>query len=100
MTPTFSVIVPTAGRATLTQTLASIAPQLGLGDELLVRRADCEWCNESRDLLCAKATGTHLLFMDDDDVYADGAFTLIRAVVAAHPARTHIFKMRHGNTEY
>ena len=36
MTPTFSIIVATCGRPTLTRTLESLAPQLEHGDELLV----------------------------------------------------------------
>lgn len=90
---TFSVIVPTAGRDTLARTLASIAPQLQHGDEILVQRLDCLYGNEARDRAMAKATGTHLLFMDDDDCYADGALATIREGVALDPGRLHVFRM-------
>ena len=97
MSVTFSVIVPTKGRETLTRTLASVAPQLENGDELLVMRLDCVWGNEARDLMMAKATGSHLLFMDDDDVYAPGALAIVRSAVAQAPDRFHVFRMRHGD---
>lgn len=40
------------------------------------------------------ASGTHLAFMDDDDLYTPGAGAAIRAAVAVEPNRVHIFCMR------
>jgi hypothetical protein len=73
-----------------------VAPQLEHGDELLVMRLDCVYGNEARDLMMAKATGTHLLFMDDDDVYEEGALAVVRSAVMQAPERFHVFRMRHG----
>jgi glycosyltransferase involved in cell wall biosynthesis len=41
-----------------------------------------------------KATGTHLMFMDDDDVYADGAIDLVRREVSTDPGKVFIFRMK------
>lgn len=92
-----SVIVATKGRDTLARTLVSIAPQLRPGDELIVQ------CDDSGDVGATprtagmrKATGTHLLFMDDDDVYTPGALDVIRAAVLAEPGRVHLFGLTSG----
>lgn len=42
----------------------------------------------------ARATGTHLMWMDDDDVYADAAITTIRKEVSLLPDKVFIFKMQ------
>ncbi len=97
MTPTFTVIVPTMGRATLVRTLQSLAPQLERDDELLVLRRHAPWGNAARNEAIARATRTHLWFMDDDDMAADGALDAIRAGVAEQPDRVHVFKMRYSD---
>ena len=95
MTPTFSIIVPTVGRPTLERTLASLAPQLAHGDELIVtRRDDAPWGHKSRDEAIQRAAGSHLWFMDDDDIAADGALAAIRAAVEEVPDAVHVFRMR------
>ena len=114
MTPRFSIIVPTTGRDTLARALQSLADQpLGPDDEVLVvgdgdaiaiaaaehryRFIHCppggNWGSDERRLGIACATGTHLVFLDDDDVYLPGAFAAMRAVVAQHPDRPHMFRM-------
>lgn len=91
----FSVIVPTCGRDTLVRTLASIAHQLGEGDEILVlKRTDSVYGNSSRDTMIGKATGDYLLFMDDDDVFTPDAFQVIRAACDRNPYAVHMFRMR------
>jgi glycosyltransferase involved in cell wall biosynthesis len=118
MAARLSIIVPTLGRPTLERTLASIAPQLGPEDEVIVvadahgdvgraRRAvasfsDPRWrlerCDRSapgpgnaqRQHGIETALGTHLLFMDDDDVYTPGALRLMRGSAGETPA---IFRM-------
>jgi len=92
---TFSVIIPTKGRPTLADTLASVTPQLEHGDELLLYRLDCHWGAEARNQLIPRAAGTHLLFIDDDDAYTPGALAVIRAAVGAEPDRVHIFRMQY-----
>lgn len=92
-----SIIVATKGRDTLARTLSSIAPQLRPGDELIVE------CDDTGDVGATprtagmrKATGTHILFMDDDDVYTPGALETVRAALLADPARPHLFGMTSG----
>jgi hypothetical protein len=111
MTPRFSIIVPTTGRDTLARALQSLADQpLGPDDQVIVvgpgssvaahfgyRWIDCpsggNWGSHERMIGIAAATGTHLVFLDDDDVYLPGAFAAMRAAVAAHPNRPVMFKM-------
>ena len=92
MAPRLSFIVPTSGRPTLARTLASI--EVETGDEILVR---CDitsvFGNTSRDALMQQATGTHLLFIDDDDAYAPGGLSLVRSEIAAWPEHIHVFRM-------
>ncbi len=98
MTPTFSIIVATSGRDTLTRTLASLAPQLEHGDELLVIRNDeAPWGHATRDEALGRAKGSHLWFMDDDDIAADLALAEIRIAVSKQPDAVHIFRMKQGN---
>ena len=95
----FSIIVPTTGRPTLVQTLASILEQLEPGDEVFVVRDDSDDLGDTpRNEAMPRARGTHLLFMDDDDQYARGALATIRRFAAEHPGRIGIFRMRfdHG----
>lgn len=93
---TFSVIVATSGRASLAATLDSVAEQLEPGDELLVRCSDDdEFGNRTRQSLMERACGSHLVFMDDDDQFARGAFATMRRVAREHPDRIAIFRMRY-----
>jgi hypothetical protein len=41
-----------------------------------------------------RAAGTHLVFMDDDDLFASGAFATMRSFATTHPDRIGIFRMR------
>ncbi len=91
---TFSVIVPTVGRATIDATLASITSQLEPGDELLVRcSSDRDFGNGARQSLIERARGSHLIFMDDDDAFLPGALATMRRFADAHPGRIGIFRM-------
>ena len=93
---TFSVIVATSGRRSLAATLDSIAEQLEPGDEILVRCSDDdEFGHRTRQSLMEEARGSHLVFMDDDDQFAHGAFTAMRRVAQEHPGRVAIFRMRY-----
>lgn len=93
---TFSVIVPTRGRRSLAATLDSVAEQLEPGDELLVRcTRDEDFGNAARQSLVERASGTHLVFIDDDDQLALGALATMRRVARENPRRVAIFRMRY-----
>lgn len=93
---TLSVIVATSGRTSLAATLDSIAEQLEPGDELLIRCSDDDdFGNRTRQSLMEEARGSHLVFMDDDDQFARGAFAAMRRVAAKNPGRVAIFRMRY-----
>jgi glycosyltransferase involved in cell wall biosynthesis len=101
--PTISIVVPTTGRPTLTRTLASIAPQLRPGDEIIVvRDATGDSGDTPRMDAMRRARGTHLAFLDDDDVYVPDGLEKMRRFARANPDRIGIFKMEHrtGTTHW
>lgn len=92
---TFSVIVPTIGRATLSHTLASIASQLQPGDEVIVVCNNAgDFGNAARNSGIERAKGTHLVFLDDDDEWLPGALGRMRRFAEGHPGRVGIFRYR------
>ncbi len=96
MTPTFTVVLPTCGRATLGRTLDALAPQLQYGDELLVLHRMAPWGNKARnEVIEGRAAGSHLWFMDDDDMPTPDALEDIRAGVSENPDRVHLFRMQY-----
>jgi hypothetical protein len=100
---TFTIILATAGRPTIKHTLASIAPQLEPGDELFVVRDDSGDAGDTpRNQTMHRAKGTHLLFIDDDDVYVRDALARLRRFADEHPGRIGLFKMKHvvGTTHW
>lgn len=114
MTPRFSVIVATTGRQTLLRALESLVSQpLGPHDEVLVvgdgsdvsdaaaqfgfTHVQCRpghnWGADERNVGIAAAKGTHLVFLDDDDIYMPGAFSYMRHACAEHAGRPIMFRM-------
>jgi GT2 family glycosyltransferase len=108
---TLSVVIPTLGRPSLERTLASCAE----ADEVIVvldraRGATLLPCqlpegtvylegswgvtggHAGRAAGIELANGTHLAFMDDDDVYAPGAIALMKEAACDVPV---IFRMAH-----
>lgn len=97
MIPTLSIIIPTIARVTLCNALGSTIGQLLPGDEVLVEFDEPKtgnWGEQPRDRAMLRAKGTHLLFMDDDDVYEPGGLATVRETVAQNPDSLHIFQAR------
>ena len=93
---TFTIIVGTAGRKTLRRTLKSITPQLEPGDELFVLRDDSGDAGDTpRNQTMYRAAGSHLLFMDDDDVYVPDALANMRRFADENPGRIGIFRIQY-----
>lgn len=114
-----TIIVPTVGRETLAATLASIHRQTVVGDRVIVAadgprpRAreifhdhrwpdweffefefDGHWGHGLRNsILDQLEPGTHVVTIDDDDVYEDGALDLFREARCDRPV---IFRMAFG----
>lgn len=94
---TVSVVVATCGRPSLARTLASITPQLGPGDEVVVvRDGTGDSGNTPRNDAMRRCRGSHLLFLDDDDLSIPGALDAVRRAAAAHPGKVLLFRMRRG----
>jgi glycosyltransferase involved in cell wall biosynthesis len=101
--PTLSIIVATRGRKTLKRTLRSISRQVQPGDEIFVLCDDSGDAGDTaRMKAMPRARGTHLAFIDDDDVYAPGALEKMRRFARENPGRIGIFKMKHpaGTTHW
>lgn len=122
---TFSIIIPTCGRPTLARTLDSIVKAGFQETDQVLVIADGE-VPEAKEI-CSQypylriffsetgktpdglgapqraagmrvATGTHLLFLDDDDAYVEGALSVIRNAVSKKPEKLFLFRMAcHSN---
>lgn len=117
---TFSIVIPTIGRATLKRTLESvIAAGCSLDDEVLVvgdgeragaRAIAAEFRGQlpisyfetpptnavggpQRMAGLAIASRSHFLTFDDDDAYKPGAIELMRRVAEENPGKIIIFRM-------
>lgn len=112
-----SIIVPTCGRKTLARTLQSLAEQpLEPTDEVLVcggplcqmaptqrygatyvpTPAGKDWGCTERTLGIARAGGTHLAFIDDDDWWLPGARAAIKDAMRRTPDVPVLFRMRYA----
>jgi glycosyltransferase involved in cell wall biosynthesis len=93
-----SIIIPTPGkRTTLNRAIASATSQMKAGDELLVVYDNSgDWGITPRNRAIEAATGTHISFLDDDDVYLPGALEAIRNFGRAHPGKIGIFQVKRG----
>jgi SAM-dependent methyltransferase len=122
----FSIIIPTCGRDTLRRTLESVAANgFVAGDEVLVvgdgpqpgAKAIAEsfrdrihtvymetvpkhfWGHPQRNHAMRAAKGTHIVTIDDDDEYLDGALTAMRAAASRHPDLIPVFRMNRKDTD-
>jgi glycosyltransferase involved in cell wall biosynthesis len=112
--PRFSVIIPSTGRRTLERAIrssrwadeivvvfdAAEPPRTPRGCVVHAVGPTNDWGGAQRNLGIEVATGTHLAFMDDDDVYTRGAGDVIRAAVGADPDHLHVFRMRNREKVY
>lgn len=108
-----SVILATSGRVELAVAAWAVRQQLEAGDELLIagggswgaavahwaraRHLDLppgnNWGHAERNAAMPWAQGTHLLFVDDDDLLLPGALAAIRPRLAEAPDRPHVVRM-------
>jgi glycosyltransferase involved in cell wall biosynthesis len=112
-----SVVLPTLGRPTLERTLQSCSE----ADEVIVvldtsrgtTELPCRLPDNARLAVTdsfgvtgghagrvagiAHATGTHLAFMDDDDIYTPGALKLMRVHASSRPVIFRMDHYSHGN---
>ena len=114
-----SFVVATTGRPSLSHMLNSIMEQpLVDGDEIIVvgnpvnngvpiqywkfhgpamipvsMPVGGDWGHTERNEGMKYATGTHLVFGDDDDAFLPGAVTAIREALDFRPNRPHMFRM-------
>jgi glycosyltransferase involved in cell wall biosynthesis len=117
MKANLSIIVPTIGRQTLSETLKSILKQVSPDDEVLViadgEQPDAEriakpfggrvtyleygptrdFGHSQRNYAMGIAKNGYLAFMDDDDVYVDGALGTIKEAIEANADRPLMFRM-------
>lgn len=115
---TLSILVPTMGRVELARLFHSISPQLGSDDEVVVvadERGNIDYvkwlCNlcgpwfkffsqptgkpvgqPLRNYGIEQITKQHLVFIGDDDVFTDYAFSKIKTALAENPGKVHMFK--------
>ena len=120
-TPSLSVIVPTINRESLVRTLVSVRDNgLHDSDEVIVvvdgdrtefaERCVTEsgitatvvctgdrsndWGRTARELGQSLASRDYLLWMDDDDIYADNALLIVRREASDNPGAMFVFQMR------
>lgn len=88
-----SVILPTIGRETLKAAMCSAED----ADEVIVivdNTGDRGYSARTRGM--AEATGTHLAFLDDDDVYLPGAIEAMRDAACDLPVIFRMDDPQHG----
>lgn len=93
---TISFVIPSIGRPSLQETVASI--QLWPGDELLVIEHDPpsnNWGNAERQEGQDRATCDYLAFMDDDDRYVPDHRQIMANAIAEHPGRPICFRIQY-----
>lgn len=116
---TITLIIPTVSRPALVRCLFSISEQdWQPGDEVIlvgdgpqpraralwehfqlpghyreVPGPNRDWGHTPRNLVMPEARGTHLMALDDDDLFLPHTILTVREALAACPDRPHMFKM-------
>lgn len=98
-----SIILPTTDRPSLSRMLISITQQEGFDDEILlvgptslqrfetdhIKSLYClagnNWGNSERNFAIPLAKGSHLLFVDDDDILRPGALKILKSTCKDKP---------------
>jgi hypothetical protein len=94
---TLSIVVATTGRPTLEAAIRSATSQMVPGDELLVVFDDAGDAGDTpRNRVMGSLHGTHITFLDDDDVFRAGALDIIRRFARENPGRVGIFRRDMG----
>lgn len=90
-------MIATTGRPTLGDAIRSATAQMLAGDELLVVFDDSRDAGDTpRNRVLGSLHGTHITFLDDDDVFRAGALDVIRQFASEHPGRIGIFRRDMG----
>lgn len=120
MEASLSIITPVIRWKTLKRMLTQLVPQLTSKDEALIvgdgPQPECrkvveefrcpylkywdgketrKWGNHQRNEAIARATGTHLVFIDDDDQLNPWGLKVIREVASTYHDRPIMFRVRH-----
>jgi len=118
--PSFSFLIPTAGRPVLKNCLQSIVPQLREADEVIVigdtldgnlsateqlikrypgrvryltfKGQTHTWGHEQMNYGISHATGDYLVFNDDDDIWVPGMTRTLRSVTTEYPGQPLLFR--------
>ncbi len=93
MTATISVIIPTIGRDSCAAAEASAA---AADQVIVIENRDGDHGYSARERGAAIATGTHLAFLDDDDIYTEGAIEKMRDAACDRPVIFRMDHPRHG----
>lgn len=97
MEPRLSIVVASTGRPTLAAALASATSQMRPGDELILIFDDSGDAGDTpRNRVLDSATGTHIMFLDDDDELRLGALDVVRDFAVRNPGRIGIFRLDLG----
>jgi len=96
MIPRLSIIIATVGRPTLLNALASLEPQITDADEVLVipdfpRHGG--WGYVAHNKGARLATGSHLIWIGDDDDFLPGGLDIVREGVSRAPNSVHLFSI-------
>lgn len=95
-----SLILPTTKERAglLIRAFASVEHQRGPGDEIVIQLDDPPHGDKgawARNIAMRRASGTHLMFLDDDDVFLPNAFADARKAIAETPTQPILFRVRY-----
>lgn len=87
---------PTSARASVDQAIEASGLIGQCGVKLIYPSTHLgHWGHGARNMAMMEAAGTHVVSIDDDDVYEPAAIEDIRAMIQGAPSRVHIWRMAH-----